>query len=152
MAIASLDSPSVPKAVGSCLIDIASLRTTQGAKGHAVETMHWAGDELWSFSTTNKPGKPPPTELEGWLEHEDADQMASVTKGTNDLDLDDEEEGGVDLGQTSTAGQGAGSEVTSDNVVIQQDEGEDAAPDRKPLSVKGDSISSRSKVCMLTKL
>ena len=66
VAIASLNSPSVPVAVGTCAIDIASLTSTAGAKGHAVEVMHWVGDEVWSYSTTARPGRQPPEQLEGW--------------------------------------------------------------------------------------
>lgn len=107
VAIASLEHPSVPVTVGRCEIDVSALGSTQGMRGHAVQTMHWAGDEIWSYSTSNKPGQNPPDRLDGWLpddvnEEEIAGQTASLT-------LADEDEGGVAVG-----GDAAGQEVEED--------------------------------------
>lgn len=99
VAIASLEAPTVPMAVGTCLIDVSSLGSTQGAKGHAVETFHWAGDELWSWSTGNKPGRDPPVLLEGWDEQEEED--TSLVERTAAVDIDDND-GGVSLGTAPT--------------------------------------------------
>lgn len=94
VAIASLESPTVPMAVGTCEIDVSALEKVQGVKGHAVSTFHWAGDELWSWSSTSKPGSEPPDVIEGW---DDAkDEEADLAERTAAVDLD-EQEGGVAL-------------------------------------------------------
>src|SRR5690242_18506396 len=93
VAIASLEAPTVPMAVGTCLIDVSSLGSTQGMKGHAVETFHWAGDELWSWGTGNKPGRDAPASIEGWDEQKGED--ASIVERTAAIDLDND--GGVPL-------------------------------------------------------
>ncbi|KAH6642658.1 eukaryotic translation initiation factor SUI1 family protein [Boeremia exigua] len=97
VAIASLEAPTVPMAVGTCLIDVSSLGSTQGMKGHAVETFHWAGDELWSWSTGNKPGRDPPTLIEAWDEQEEDTDLIDQTAA---VDLDSG--GGVTLGTDPT--------------------------------------------------
>jgi len=94
-AIAGTDKPSVPFAVGVCEIDVSALGKVQGAKGHAVENMHWYGDELWSYSPNEKPGKQAPEEIEGWVSVGDD---GGIAQETADLGLDEgEEEGGVSL-------------------------------------------------------
>ncbi|KAF2179081.1 eukaryotic translation initiation factor SUI1 family protein [Zopfia rhizophila CBS 207.26] len=96
VAVASLESPTVPMAVGTCEIDISALDKVQGVKGHAVQTFHWAGDELWSWSTTGKPGTDPPEYLGGWADKEDED--AGLATKTQALDIDaGQEDGGVSL-------------------------------------------------------
>ncbi|KAK1072038.1 hypothetical protein LTR74_002868 [Friedmanniomyces endolithicus] len=96
VAVASLEKPSVPVAVGVCAIDVCSLQKVQGERGHAVETLHWAGDDLWSYSTNERPGRQAPEEIEGWkrlLEEQQLDEKVAETR------LEDEdEEGGVSLG------------------------------------------------------
>ena len=95
VAVASLESPTVPVAVGTCEIDISSLQKVQGAKGIAVETFHWAGDEIWSWSSNSNPGIDPPDYLEGW---DDEKVDAGLATGTEALNLEDEEEdGGIPL-------------------------------------------------------
>lgn len=98
VAIASLDSPSVPVAVGVCEVEIASLRRAQGEKGRAVRTVHWFGDELWDWSTSGKAGSAAPESLQRWIHEEDVEALAEKT---DDVDLDDEDEGsgGVALQQ-----------------------------------------------------
>jgi translation initiation factor 2D len=135
VAIASLEAPTVPMAVGTCEIDVSSLDKVQGMKGQAVSTFHWAGDELWSWSTSNKPGRDPPDILQGWDED---DEEASLAERTAAVDLDDQE-GGVELGadpaERSKAEQAQGIE------------GEDAPPNKdfidviedKELTTKGKS-------------
>ncbi|KAF2219331.1 hypothetical protein BDZ85DRAFT_268828 [Elsinoe ampelina] len=113
VAVASLDIPSVPVTVGTCLIDISSLQSARGAKGHAVETIHWAGDELWSFSTANKPGRQQPDEIPEWLQSGDADALADSTAG---LALDDDDDGGVRLVDTSAPTKGQSSPGPADTV------------------------------------
>lgn len=98
VAIAGLERPSVPVWVGVCKIDVSSLGRVQGAKGAAVEGVHWEGDEIWNWSQTGSGGRAPPERIEGWeLE------MANIGDGFGQLDLDDDdeedgqEEGGVAL-------------------------------------------------------
>lgn len=93
VAIASLEAPTVPMAVGTCVIDVSSLGSTQGMKGHAVETFHWAGDELWAWSNANKPGRDPPASIDAWDEH--AEEDSNLVDRTAAVDLDDD--GGVSL-------------------------------------------------------
>jgi translation initiation factor 2D len=93
VAIASLEAPTVPMAVGTCVIDVSSLGSTQGMKGHAVETFHWAGDELWAWSNANKPGRDPPASIDAWDEHTEED--SELVDQTAAVDLDDA--GGVSL-------------------------------------------------------
>ena len=95
VTVASLENPSVPVAVGTCEIDVSALQRVQGAKGHAVGTFHWAGDEIWSWSTSGKPGKDPPEEIEGWDVQED--DAGEVAEGLKNLDLDEDAGGGVSL-------------------------------------------------------
>jgi len=127
VAVASTDKPSVPVSVGTCLIDVSELGSVQGAKGHAVQTAHWAGDEIWSYGASGRPGKPPPEELPGWLSQEvDTDNLAQATA---DLKLEDEDEqGGVPLHEPSAPDHGrsqvmeAGKDLeTTEEVLAQAD-------------------------------
>ncbi|KAL2349643.1 hypothetical protein BJ546DRAFT_696788 [Cryomyces antarcticus] len=116
-AIASTESPSVPVVVGVCEIDVSALQQVQGAKGHAVHTIHWCGDELWAWSSSGKPGGAAPERLDGWDEHTEEDEMAEQTEK---MDLENgEEDGGVALGGDEPAVQ-----KTSER--IDYVEGEDA--------------------------
>lgn len=94
VAIAATDKPTVPVAVGVCEIDVSALDKVQGSRGHAVENMHWAGDEIWSYSTASRPGQQPPEEIEGWAKVLDA---RGLTEKVEDLVLEDQDEGGVSL-------------------------------------------------------
>lgn len=94
VAVASLEAPTVPMVVGKCEIDVSALDKVQGLKGHAVSTFHWMGDELWSWSSSAKPGLNPPDIIEGWGEHNDED--FSLAEQTAAVDLDDQE-GGISL-------------------------------------------------------
>jgi translation initiation factor 2D len=86
VAVASLDSPSVPGFVGICEIDVAGLGDVRGAKGHAVRGMHWEGDELWAWSSSSRPGQPAPEFLEGWDKSVD-----DVEEAVDELTLEDSE-------------------------------------------------------------
>ncbi|GAM83702.1 hypothetical protein ANO11243_016910 [Dothideomycetidae sp. 11243] len=110
VAVASLGSPSVPVVVGTCVIDIAALKSARGVKGHAVETLHWFGDEIWSFSTSGKPGKQPPEEIPEWVSGE------TDTAGLAGLSLHDDEDGGVPLEDSNGVPKetSAAAEATSD--------------------------------------
>lgn len=68
VAVASLDRNTVPLFVGICEIDVSALGEVQGTKGHAVRGLHWVGDELWSWSSSSRPGRPAPDYLQGWDE------------------------------------------------------------------------------------
>ncbi|KAI4621453.1 uncharacterized protein J4E87_006670 [Alternaria ethzedia] len=99
VAIVSLEAPTVPMAVGECVIDVSALGKVQGTKGMAVSTFHWAGDELWSWSSTGKAGTEPPDILQGW--DDDNGEEASLAERTAAVDLDDNE-GGINLDATPT--------------------------------------------------
>ena len=95
VAVASLEKPSVPMVVGICEIDVADLQEVRGAKGHAVRGSHWAGDEVWAWSLSGKPGGDAPEHIEGWA----IDEL-SIDGGAKHLSLDDGEDdstGGVSL-------------------------------------------------------
>lgn len=96
VAIAGTDKPSVPVAVGVCDVDVSGLQNVVGVRGRAVENMHWAGDELWSYSTNARSGQTPPAEIDGWNR---VLQTRGLVEKTSDLSLDDdaEEDGGVAL-------------------------------------------------------
>ena len=89
VAVASLENPSVPLVVGVCKIDISSLQQVQGLKGHAVEGVHWSGDEIWAWSQTGKPGADEPNPVEAWypeaLDPEALTQDFSVIKVCDDV-------------------------------------------------------------------
>ena len=98
VAIASIENPSVPMVVGTCAIDISSLESVKGAKGHAVQTAHWCGDELWAWSPIGRSGATAPEYLEGW--HDGNVDDEDLAQRAEDLDLDEDggEDGGVSLG------------------------------------------------------
>ncbi|KAF2268924.1 hypothetical protein CC78DRAFT_509581 [Lojkania enalia] len=97
VAIASLEAPTIPMTVGTCEIDISALDKVQGAKGHAVQTFHWAGDEIWAWSTTGKPGIDPPGFIKGWDDERREVDLSLVTQ-TAGMNLEDyRDEGGVAL-------------------------------------------------------
>jgi translation initiation factor 2D len=138
VAIASLEQPSVPIAVGACLIDVSSLGSVQGSRGHAVQTMHWAGDEIWSFSTSNKAGLNPPDHIQGWLATDnDQGELLQQAAGLN-IDQDDEQ-GGVDLAEAPNhsldASHGLGEDAPARNDLVEQ-------VDIKDLTTLGESSFS----------
>ncbi|KAF2878273.1 hypothetical protein BDV95DRAFT_480093 [Massariosphaeria phaeospora] len=100
VAVASLEAPTVPIVVGTCEIDVSSLEKVQGMKGHAVQTFHWAGDELWAWSSASKSGIEPPDTLSGWSDKVDQDSDLAAQAAA--MDLDDGENGGVALAADPT--------------------------------------------------
>ncbi|KAI9729218.1 MAG: hypothetical protein M1834_007010 [Cirrosporium novae-zelandiae] len=106
VAVATIENPSVPLFVGTCEIDISSLQNVRGAKGRAVRGVHWEGDELWSWSSSGKPGGVVPDSLEGWLPSESNQVMEDIQK-LQITDEEEEQDGGVSLnvGATSTGKQ-----------------------------------------------
>lgn len=95
-AIASTERPSVPIAVGWCEIDVGTLEKAQGAKGHAVRNMHWAGDEAWDYGASGRPGQEPPEVIEGWAK---AVQGGDLSDRLDNLGLDNNGDGGVPLSE-----------------------------------------------------
>lgn len=135
VAIASLEAPTVPMVVGTCEVDVSSLGSVQGMKGHAVSTFHWAGDELWAWNPAGKPGSEPPDVLQGW---DDESEDASIAAQAAAIDLQDDQEGGIALDPAER----------SEAEKAQGIEGEDAPSikdavevvDDKGLSQKGKSL------------
>ena len=112
VAIADYENPSVPVVVGECEIDIASLATVKGSKGHAVKNLHWHKDDIWAWSQTNRPGTDPPEFLHGWFKDQDVrdEGVEATKKAVQSLEIERKEEeeeeeedkvdGGVSLGAT----------------------------------------------------
>jgi translation initiation factor 2D len=94
VAVASTEHPSVPVVVGWCEIDVSALEKVQGAKGHAVRNMHWAGDEAWSYGASGRPGLEPPEEIEGWTKTAESEDL---TDKMDAIDLDENGDGGVSV-------------------------------------------------------
>lgn len=90
VAIASLEAPTVPMAVGTCEIDVSILDKVQGVKGQAVSTFHWAGDELWAWSATSNPGSDPPDLISAWDDQAVDDKGLAERTAAIDLDHDDQ--------------------------------------------------------------
>jgi translation initiation factor 2D len=95
VAVASLDNPTVPVFVGVCEIDVSALGEVQGTKGHAVRGLHWDGDELWSWSSSSRPGQPAPEYLEGW----DEERTKDIEDAVEELTLKEEQ---VEAQQSAT--------------------------------------------------
>ncbi|KAF2836964.1 eukaryotic translation initiation factor SUI1 family protein [Patellaria atrata CBS 101060] len=133
VAVASTDAPSVPMAVGVCEINVGALGNVQGAKGHAVVIEHWAGDEVWAWSTTGKPGGAVPEHLDGWDDQERGDEnLVEKTEGLG-LDGDGKEDGGVSLGAAGSSSKDTGNPY----VVGESLEDADAQqPEVKEMSTK----------------
>lgn len=132
VAVASTTNPSVPVAVGVCEIDVSSLQEVQGARGHAVENMHWAGDELWGYSTSSRPGQQPPEEIEGWVK---VLETRGLTEKVQEMTLDDlDEAGGVSLEGSEQPAQNGHVEPTTGGT--QNGEESSAQSDVKPLTQK----------------
>lgn len=117
VAIASVENPSVPRVVGECTIDIASLERVQGAKGHAVRGHHWDGDEIWAWAQGGKSGANPPDEIQGWDMNGDVEE---ISKGVDDILTDDkQDDGGVLLDSKAH-------EKSKENILNRYVDGEDA--------------------------
>ena len=98
VAIASIEKPSVPTVVGVCEIDIGSLTQVQGAKGHAVRSEHWDGDELWAWSSNARSGAAAPEQIHGWMSQ---DAITGLSQRVETLKMeaeeDDDDSGGVSV-------------------------------------------------------
>lgn len=95
VAVAGSESPTVPKYVGTCAIDVSQLGRVQGAKGHAVKSVHWEGDEIWAWSLTGTGGRQAPREIEGWGVRQVQEGLKSLA--LEEDDQDGQEDGGVSL-------------------------------------------------------
>ncbi|KIW29410.1 uncharacterized protein PV07_05226 [Cladophialophora immunda] len=99
VAVAGLKKPTVPLWVGICKIDISSLGRVQGAKGAAVEGVHWEGDEIWGWSQFGSGGRTAPETIDGWdfPSGDIQDGVGKLDLEESDEDEDVQEEGGVTL-------------------------------------------------------
>jgi len=137
VAVAGLEKPTVPVWVGVCKIDICDLGPVQGAKGAAVEGVHWEGDEIWNWSQTGGGGRPAPQTIEDWEEG----SPAAVEEGVTKLALEDheedeeaqeeEEEGGVPLEVSTPELLDGRSRDAHDRTTAGQDEKEEPTPEDK---------------------
>ncbi|KAI9837416.1 MAG: hypothetical protein M1838_004827 [Thelocarpon superellum] len=101
VAIASLEEPGVPLAVGVCEIDVSALHNVRGEKGRAVSGFQWEGDELWGWSLAGKPGVAAPSRIEGW----DVEDTDGLGQDVAQIHLRDHgnEDGGAPLAREVTA-------------------------------------------------
>ena len=139
VAVASTERPSVPRVVGICEIDVASLSQVQGSKGHAVRSEHWDGDDLWAWSSNGRPGLEPPESIEGWELYSDESQDLGHKVALLEIEDEGGESGGVPLKEQQP------DETPSSSTRNEHVEGEDAEPfervEEKELSTKGTSCS-----------
>lgn len=66
VAVARMELPGVPVWLGTCEIDVSALGIVYGLKGKAVDGVHWAGDEIWTWSSSATGGREPPAEIKEW--------------------------------------------------------------------------------------
>lgn len=131
VAIASIEKPSVPRVVGECDINVASLRQVQGAKGRAVRGHHWEGDEIWAWSQGGKPGGEAPDMIDGWdLELESKE----LNEGIDNISIgDQDDDGGVLLDSQADE---APKDPSRDKLLEGEDADEFKAPE-KEMTTKG---------------
>lgn len=137
VAIASLEKPTVPVVVGTCVIDVASLQEVQGVKGHAVRGEHWDGDEIWSWTQGGGTGRKAPDKIPGWESNDGTDDLGEQMGHVNVDESDDEPGGG---------GVAVALDSQDENVAMKRNdyvEGEDGKPyeevkmEDKEFSTKG---------------
>jgi translation initiation factor 2D len=110
---------------------VSALGSVQGMRGQAVSTFHWAGDELWSWSATAKPGGEPPDTIEGWDDEKSEEASLAGRTAAVDLDNDDDDnQGGIALDADPTE--------PSQAEKAQGDEGERAPPNPDFIDVLED--------------
>lgn len=102
VAIASVEKPSVPMVVGVCEVDISGLQKVSGEKGRAVRGVHWEGDELWAWNTSDTSGGSAPERIVGW---EGFTQLQCHTEeeGSCEVTDDAQDDGGVSLNRVHSA-------------------------------------------------
>jgi translation initiation factor 2D len=132
VAVAGLERPNVPIWVGTCKIDVSSLGRVQGAKGAAVEGIHWEGDEIWAWSQFGSGGRAAPDSIEGWdtPSADIEDRVEGLDLEDNDED-DDGQNGGVALDVGGSAG------ANGDNGSTDAPEA-DAEPEQEPTTAEVD--------------
>lgn len=139
VAVASVENPSVPMVVGVCEIDVSELQKVQGEKGRAVRGVHWEGDELWAWNTTDTSGGSAPERILGWegltLPRVQMDNAEDC--GVMD---DRQEDGGVALHKLKSADDGNPEEETAKRENREDTEQIEAHADENvELSTKGES-------------
>ena len=102
VAVASIEKPTVPKVIGVCEIDISALGRVAGAKGRAVKSVHWEGDELWAWSNNNSGGRDAPDMIEA-VEMAMGNSMKGLIMHEDAGDGHDRDDGGVSLQPLSLA-------------------------------------------------
>lgn len=95
VCVASTESPTVPRFIGVCAVDVSQLGSVQGTKGHAVNGVHWEGDEIWAWSSTSTGGRMAPTDIEGWGVKDVQEGLKSLVLEADDQD--GQEDGGAPL-------------------------------------------------------
>lgn len=135
VAIASIEKPSVPRVVGECDINVASLRQVQGAKGRAVRGHHWEGDEIWAWSQGGKPGGEAPDMIDGWdLELESKE----LNEGNDNISIgDQDDDGGVLLDSQADEAP----KDTSRNEHLEGEDAEEFKAPEKEMTTKGGAAS-----------
>jgi len=124
VAIASTEHPSVPVALGVCEIDVCALQKVQGEKGHAVENLHWAGDEVWGFSPSGRAGIEAPEEIGGWMKVLEERNLVQKMGEVHVDDEDGDDSGGVSLEAPGTSAPNGinGSPATEEGAEIVADD------------------------------
>jgi translation initiation factor 2D len=137
VAVAGLEKDSVPIWVGTCKIDVSSLGRVQGAKGAAVEGVHWECDEIWSWSQTGVGGRQSPDRIEGWDSR--AEDLGEAVHNMDLEDNDDDDES-QDQGGVAIAPSQAQSKMNSldANGSGAQDDASDPEPEHEPTTKEVD--------------
>lgn len=133
MAIASIEKPSVPRVVGECDIDVASLRQVQGVKGRAVRGHHWEGDEIWAWGQGGKPGGEAPHTIDGWDLEAESEEL---NERVEDLSMGDQDDDGGVLLDSQADG---APKRTSRNEFLEGEDApaEEAKAPEKEMTTKG---------------
>lgn len=137
VAVASLERPSVPLVVGVCEVDVSSLQSVVGAKGHAVRTVTWYGDELWAWGASGRKGIEPPESIEAWAS--DGVDLAAV--GVQQLDLGEDATG-------DKPADAAGPSSLDDDAEDEADQKEWTTPGMRYATRKTQLIGNRHRRCL----
>ncbi|OAP65718.1 hypothetical protein AYL99_01690 [Fonsecaea erecta] len=140
VAVAGLKKPTVPLWVGTCKIDISSLGKVQGAKGAAVEGVHWEGDEIWSWSQFGSGGRAAPETIDGWdfPAGDIQDGVERLDLEESDDDDDVQEEGGVTLDTAKGETENGNHEAHGLDETQANEAEPEAEPEREPSTAEVD--------------